>query len=191
MDNRTKGILAGIITTSFCTGWCACRGFDILKKKRAKNGKRKAKKQDKLPEVKMTPATPIFSDPEQGVKKVEQMEMDLPQFEEIVEDAGYSEADHDDVKNTPAPRRPYLIDEDEYDHNTIYSKRELTLYLGDGIVTDEEDEEVNNWKSLVGVEALRKIEAFGERIVFVRNEGTFEDFMITSCDGSYGGSDDD
>lgn len=188
MNGKTFGILAAISAASFGAGWCASNGYYNLKLKRKKAElKKKQKKKEpeqeseKLPEVKMTPATPnVFAE--------RQLEMDLEEkAEEISEKAGYSE-------KTEAKKRsvkPYIIEEDEYDNNTIFKKSELTLYLGDGVVTDENDDEVNNWKSLVGVEALRQLETFGERVVFVRNEDEFTDFMIAACDGSYGGDDND
>lgn len=195
MDKHVRNLLALVGVVSFGGGWCACRGYDILKKRNGK-GRRRRKLPHRLPEAEQQ----AVNEPETKAElpQVEAQEDsiqtppvvfspadmdDIPlEIEDLMEDYG------GEIEKPPLHVRPYLIEADNYEEDKIFAKRELTLY-SDGVVTDEEDKEVNNWKSLVGVEALRQIEAFGERVVFVRNEATSEDFMITACDAPYGGED--
>ena len=202
MTKKDIALAIGSFVLGIADGVCLCRLYD-RKKKGTKKPKQKhllipdaianeKPEPDEAPKVEFETAaseeddtiqTPpvVFSPAEQ---------LDIPEIEDLVEEyGGKPPIDEDQEKDAPVPRRPYLIEEENYDEDKIYKKRELNLYLGDGVVTDEKDNEVNNWKALVGVDALRQIEAFGERCVFVRNEATFEDFMILAIDASYGGED--
>lgn len=201
MNLNQKGliIVASTGVVGFVSGWTACRLFDMKRK----NGKKKTMKS--LPvadeesdgivttpilfETEKEEAAPVVEDDTEGARWVFDSTRVSDEVKEILAD--YVAIDSDISENKKASKRPYLIDEEEYDTDEIYKKRELTLYLGDGTVTDESDDEVNNWKELVGVDALRELEAMGERVVFVRNEQSFEDFMIVACDASYGGNDDE
>jgi hypothetical protein len=69
--------------------------------------------------------------------------------------------------------RPYILHEDEWAHTDLpgYRKVTYTWYDGDNVLTDEDEEPINNVEELIGLENLR----FGhgssdDDVVFIRND---------------------
>lgn len=182
--NKALAKVIGIVgSIGFVGGWAGCRLYDMHKyagnmhKKRSFMHKKMKKIEKPEPEETTPPVVLTQEEPEE--KSASE-----PSFEEIVEEEQYSPDHEEDERHIPS--KPYIIEPDEYEDDDVFEKVELNLYLGDGILTDDEDEPVTNWKELVGTEALRQIEAMGERVMYVRNEKYYRDYMITAVDGEYG-----
>lgn len=99
-------------------------------------------------------------------------------------------------EETPRPERkilaedgypPYTINEDEYGEFEDYDTKNLTYFMGDKKLVDEDAEEVvEDVESLVGVENLKIFEEFPDCTgIYVRNDDLKIDFEILKDDFSW------
>ncbi len=83
-------------------------------------------------------------------------------------------------------KKPYFIDIDDFDSVTLgYAKKELSYYMDDGTLVDEEE----NILSIVDTVGWSNIESFEnslESSCYIRNEALKEDYEISKVFGSYG-----
>lgn len=82
--------------------------------------------------------------------------------------------------------KPYFIDIDDFDDATVgYAKKELSYYVDDGTLVDEEE----NILSIIDTVGGSNIESFEnslESSCYIRNESLKEDYEISKVFGSYG-----
>ena len=83
-------------------------------------------------------------------------------------------------------KKPYFIDIDDFDSVTLgYAKKELSYYMDDGTLVDEEE----NILSIVDTVGWSNIESFEnslESSCYIRNEALKEDYEISKVFSSYG-----
>ena len=83
-------------------------------------------------------------------------------------------------------KKPYFIDIDDFDSVTLgYAKKELSYYMDDGTLVDEEE----NILSIVDTIGNANIESFEnslESSCYIRNEALKEDYEISKVFGSFG-----
>lgn len=83
-------------------------------------------------------------------------------------------------------KKPYFIDIDDFDSVTLgYAKKELSYYMDDGTLVDEEE----NVLSIIDTVGGSNIESFDnslESCCYIRNEALKEDYEISKVFGSFG-----
>lgn len=83
-------------------------------------------------------------------------------------------------------KKPYFIDIDDFDSVTLgYAKKELSYYMDDGTLVDEE-ENILSIVDTVGGSNLESFENSLESSCYIRNEALKEDYEISKVFGSYG-----
>lgn len=83
-------------------------------------------------------------------------------------------------------KKPYFIDIDDFDSVTLgYAKKELSYYMDDGTLVDEE-ENILSIVDTVGNTNLESFENSLESSCYIRNEALKEDYEISKVFGSYG-----
>lgn len=83
-------------------------------------------------------------------------------------------------------KKPYFIDIDDFDSVTLgYAKKELSYYMDDGTLVDDE-ENVLSIIDTVGGSNLESFENSLESSCYIRNEVLKEDYEISKVFGSYG-----
>ena len=82
-------------------------------------------------------------------------------------------------------KKPYFIDIDDFDSVTLgYAKKELSYYMDDGTLVDEE-ENILSIMDTVGSTNLESFENSLESSCYIRNEALKEDYEISKVFGSY------
>lgn len=83
-------------------------------------------------------------------------------------------------------KKPYFIDIDDFDSVTLgYAKKELSYYMDDGTLVDEE-ENILSIVDTVGSSNLESFENSLESSCYIRNEALKEDYEISKVFGSFG-----
>lgn len=95
--------------------------------------------------------------------------VDLRKAQDILKKAGYTNA-----RQSVKQDRPYVIPPEEFMVNEDYENISLTYY-SDGVLADENDEEVEDVDNVVGKESLNHFGEYEDDSVFVRND-------ILKCD---------
>lgn len=103
-------------------------------------------------------------------------DVDILNYSDLTE--SYAPVEEPEEPKKPKGKFPYMITDEEYEEENGFTKRHLTFYLGDGVLADEENREIDNWRELVGIDSLTRMETFGERMQLVRNEILKEDYEI-------------
>lgn len=91
----------------------------------------------------------------------------------------------------PNHKKIMIINEDDFEEADGYSRRTFTFYAGNGTLADEDDNPIKNWRELVGVDALNKLEIFGEHSVYVKNDIRGEKYEILLNPDDFEGVDGD
>lgn len=82
-------------------------------------------------------------------------------------------------------KKPYFIDIDDFDSVTLgYAKKELSYYMDDGTLVDEE-ENILSIIDTVGGSNLESFENSLESSCYIRNEALKEDYEISKVFGSF------
>lgn len=82
-------------------------------------------------------------------------------------------------------KKPYFIDIDDFDSVTLgYAKKELSYYMDDGTLVDEE-ENILSIVDTVGSGNLESFENSLESSCYIRNEALKEDYEISKVFGSF------
>lgn len=98
-------------------------------------------------------------------------------------DAARAEAEHPREEEN---KKPYFIDIDDFDSVTLgYAKKELSYYMDDGTLVDEE-ENVLSIIDTVGGSNIDSFENSLESSCYIRNEALKEDYEISKVFGSFG-----
>lgn len=118
-------------------------------------------------------------------ERVKEEESDIPEedpeisraeYEEIIKEAGYAtqseiEEENDDVEE------PYVISPDEFDELDSYNTVSLTYYE-DGVLTDDDNEIVEDIAGTVGKNFARHFGDYEEDAVHIRNDSRKCDYEI-------------
>ena len=194
MNKFTKiAIGAGCV----CAGWILERIYELKIKPRRH---RKTKKAEQPSETINIPDIPKADDnlnQEPNVNTMNELE-DIPDYTKYT-DLCNSYKDEKPAEKTeeaetdPAPAKrhkpPYEIDEDEFEESD-YEKHDYTLYA-DGVIVDENDKEVLDWRDRFGVAPIQKLEAFGNLVAYVKDDYRKEVSSISVTSVEWGGQDDE
>lgn len=88
---------------------------------------------------------------------------------DILEDCGYVPEDKAD--------KIYVISPQEFGEDINYERISLKYY-SDGVITDDEDEIVDNWQDLIGPDFAKHFGEYEDDSVFVRNTVLKADYEI-------------
>lgn len=86
------------------------------------------------------------------------------------------------------PKKPYPISEEDFLSNeSEYEQVSVTYYMGDGIVSDERDQVMDNGNHLVlGNVEMHWVQAEDEAtIIYVRNDDLKTEFEVAKSEGTY------
>lgn len=100
----------------------------------------------------------------------------------IAEEQGYAKAFDSIAENEKKgghsmKNKPYVISPDEFDELEGYAVESLTYYA-DKVLTDEDDNPINNIDELIGKKSLETFGQYEDDSVFVRNDDLKIDFEI-------------
>lgn len=104
------------------------------------------------------------------------------EHEKILTSEGYVTAESAEKKEEGRAERmteskPYVIRPDEFDELDDYDVESLT-YWSDGVLTDDNDDVIENVDEIVGIDSLTHFGEFEDDSVFVRNDRLKCDYEI-------------
>lgn len=128
-------------------------------------------------------------------------DIDLPEDDEEYEDQLEWREDKEEAaaemevtkrrKEGSSPRDPFIIAFDEFvQRDEIYDKLELTYYMGDDVLVDENDEMVDDVNYVLGMENMAELIDISklsgrDTTLHIRNERLGVDYEVTSVKGTY------
>lgn len=141
--------------------------------------------QEEIDSVKRAFSAPQQSEPTEADTEEEIIVKPDPEevtaYNEIISTQGYGSATTAPVdpigKEVKGVRKPYVISPAEFDTEDDYEVYSLTYYA-DGVLTDEQDNPVENVDDMVGRDSLNHFGEYEDDAVHVRNEGMQCDFEI-------------
>ena len=111
------------------------------------------------------------------------------EYSSIIRDNGYTnyssnkkETEVNDVE------KPYVISPDEFGEIYGYETIDLTYY-SDGVLTDDQDEIIDDVEAIVGLDALERFGEYEEDAIHVRNDRLKCDYEILLDNKPYSGTD--
>ena len=111
-------------------------------------------------------------------------EKDEPDYQGIIQGLNYNQFSTK-VGDKPA-KRPYLISMDDYNTDTKYIKKIVSLFEDDEVCMDNDTKEVmDNVAKDIGIDNLEYIAQNGDSEIYVRNDQLGIDYNIVSEPGSY------
>ena len=122
------------------------------------------------------------------VRNAEEKHSDIPSFREYHTFSGRTDirAESEHPREEDESKKPYFIDIDDFDNVTLgYAKKELSYYMEDGTLVDEE-EHVLSIVDTVGASNIESFENSLESCCYIRNEAVKEDYEISKVFSSYG-----
>ena len=104
---------------------------------------------------------------------------DLKKYNSIIQKEGYTNYSRsvEEKKGDPFVEKPYVISPEEFGEFEEYEKISLTYYA-DQVLTDENNEEVDDVEEIVGEESLTHFGEYEDDSVFVRNDRLKCDYEI-------------
>lgn len=125
-------------------------------------------------------AIPEKPDIQDVIKKYrKEKEAATKEMADILENCGYVPADEGDTEEEIRVISPQEFGED------INYERISLKYYSDGVVTDDEDEIVDNWQDLIGPDFAKHFGEYEDDSVFVRNTVLKVDYEILRDLSSY------
>jgi hypothetical protein len=134
-----------------------------------------AKNYERLVETEIESVKEVYRNKEKALEK----KYDRKEYMQIVEDSGYSEDAYENVE------RPYVIKPEEFGENDDYNQVSLTYYIGNGVVTDENDEPLENVEDTIGSDYVQHFGEYEEDSVYVRNDRRRTDYEILLDTGDW------
>lgn len=101
-------------------------------------------------------------------------------YSEVNNDKPYEESKDDDIDHT----KPYIITEEEVDAYMNYSITQWNYYA-DGVLTDENNEVVEDVSTTIGKEAFEYLKRTSESAIYVRNDLLELDYEILKNEMTY------
>jgi hypothetical protein len=112
----------------------------------------------------------------------------LSSYSEVITDNGYTNYSNlngrEKEETQDSMDRPYVIDPDHFGEFIDYDTVSLTYY-SDGILTDEDDEIIEDVDDIVGIESLTHFGEYEDDSVFVRNDRRECDYEILRDNRKY------
>lgn len=112
-------------------------------------------------------------------EKETQENEDFKRYESIIQKEGYTDYSRnvEEKKGDPFVEKPYVISPEEFGEFEEYEKISFTYYA-DQVLTDENNEEVDDMEEIVGEESLTHFGEYEDDSVFVRNDRLKCDYEI-------------
>ena len=98
----------------------------------------------------------------------------------------YSGSENEERTTAPGP---YVISPDEFGGADGYDTISLTYYSGNGVLVDDNEEQVDNVEELVGEDSLKHFGEYEDDSVYVRNDERKCDYEILLDESNYYGGD--
>lgn len=111
----------------------------------------------------------------EGVSDEEDPEITRAEYEEIIKESGY--ATESEIEENDDVEEPYVISPDEFDELDSYHTVSLTYYE-DGVLTDDDNEIVEDIAGTVGKNFARHFGDYEEDAVHIRNDSRKCDYEI-------------
>ena len=114
-----------------------------------------------------------------GKSLLEGLQDGLKKYKSIIQKEGYTNYSRnvEEKKGDPFVEKPYVISPEEFGEFEEYEKISLTYYA-DQVLTDENNEEVDDVEEIVGEESLTHFGEYEDDSVFVRNDRLKCDYEI-------------
>lgn len=121
---------------------------------------------------------------EDDISEEEAIEKEKEAYDELVHGAGYT--NYSDIKQEEADNmdKPYVIEPEEFGE-CEYATVSLTYYEGDKVLTNEDNDIIDNVDELVGADFASHFGEYEEDSVFIRNDELEIDFEILKDYDSY------
>lgn len=121
---------------------------------------------------------------ELGYGTVPMSSEEYDEYEECISKVNpVKDEDEEEIEEAPGPvepnPNPYIITENEFGQEDDYETVTLSYYKKDGIMTDDDNEILDGWKSHICEFETSK------DAIYVRNESEMTDYEILIYDGSY------
>lgn len=84
-----------------------------------------------------------------------------------------------------ATEEPYVIDPEEFGDIDGYETSTLLYFEGDGYLTDDNHELIDNMDEIIGFDALNHFGDYEDDAVHIRNDNLQTDYEILKCLGNY------
>lgn len=112
-------------------------------------------------------------------KKVEFTAEEKIEYSDIIKKQGYTSDENIEKGGDPVitKERPYVIPPEDFGEIDEYDTESLTYYE-DGVLTDSDDEIIDNVEELIGRDSLTHFGEYEDDSVFVRNDVLKRDFEI-------------
>lgn len=98
-------------------------------------------------------------------------------YKDIISENGYTQYSERMDKEVMDKKRPYVIPPEQFGDIEDYEQISLTYYA-DNVLTDEDDEVIENVDDIIGLESLNHFGEFEDDSVFVRNDERKCDYEI-------------
>lgn len=105
--------------------------------------------------------------------------------EEVFELEGDEEDEEGEEPTVVHDFGPYVISPDEYGDMYDYNTAHLTFYAEDEVLSDENDEMIDDIDSIIGLDSLDHFGDYEDDVLFVRNDKLKTDYEIFYDKGSY------
>lgn len=108
-------------------------------------------------------------------------------YQSIVKENAYNQSTESYPENDMKGEKsmiPYVITPEEFGQNDEYDIISLTYY-SDGVLTDENDEIIENQEAMVGHGSLSRFGEYENDMVYVRNDTIACDYEITRDEATY------
>lgn len=123
---------------------------------------------------------PVFSDEKILEKK---------EYSSLIQDSGYTNYSTNKKKDAEVNdvEKPYVISPDEFGEIYGYETIDLTYY-SDGVLTDDQDEIVDDVEGIVGLDSLTRFGEYEDDAIHVRNDRLKCDYEILLDNKPYSGT---
>lgn len=115
-------------------------------------------------------------------EETEEDEIEVEDYNNMVDDLGYSEKDEEEYNFHKEYIAPYIISPDEFDE--FGNKLKYWTCYSDMIITDENEDIISDYENYIG-DALEHIGEFVDNCIHVRNENIETDFEIVKVDKTF------
>lgn len=117
---------------------------------------------------------------------ISNLKPDLVNYKAKLQEEGYTNYTEHSKKNTEEKRdEPYVISPDDYGEDDNYTQISLVYYAGDGVLSDDEDEVVEDIEGTVGEDFAEHFGEYEDDSVFIRNDRLRCDYEILRDNRSF------
>ena len=177
--NKTACFLAFVMgaVAGGATAWYyAKKKYEEIAQEEIDSVKKVFSKREKKEESKMVA--------EENTNQNSKKKPDISKYAGVINKEGYDKSSNGDEEKEQDTDKPYVIAPEFFDENEDYDCASL-IYYADGVLTDDNDEPVEDVEGTIGVESLNHFGEYEDDSVFVRNDRLKCDFEILLDKGKY------